>query len=59
VDDGATLDDPEFAGADLLVTRAELLYPSVQPGLPEPDESTGCGHLDHLEDMRPVQEGAA
>ena len=59
VDDGTTLDDPEFAGADLLVTRAELLHPSVQPGLPVPDESTGYGDLDHLEDMRTVQEGAA
>jgi hypothetical protein len=59
VDDGTTLDDPEFAGADLLVTRAELVYPSVQSGLPEPHDSTGGGHLDHLEEMRPVQEGAA
>jgi hypothetical protein len=25
VDDGTVLDDPEFAGADLLVARAELL----------------------------------
>jgi hypothetical protein len=56
IDDGTALDDPEFAGSDLLVTRAELLYPSVHADLHAPDESTGCGRL---EDMRPIEEGAA
>jgi hypothetical protein len=59
VDDGSTLDDPQFAGTDLLVTQADLLYPSVQTGPLARDESTGRDHPDHLEDMKPVQEGAA
>lgn len=62
VDDGTTLDDPEFAGADLLVARADLLYPSVQASPLTRDASADRGHLDHLdhlEETRPVQEGAA
>lgn len=59
VDDGTPLDDPEFAGADLLVAQADLSYPSEQDGLPARDESAGREHLDHLEGARPVEEGAA
>jgi hypothetical protein len=59
VDDGTTLEDPEFAGADLLVARADLLYLSTQAPPLARDGSGGRGHLDHLENTRPVQEGAA
>ena len=60
VDDGTTLDDPDFAGTDLLIIRADLLYPSIEAGAPlAREESTSLDHPDHLEDTQPVQEGAA
>ena len=59
LDDGTRLKDPDFAGADLLVTQADLLYPSTQVGSLTHDGNTGRDHPDHVENMRSVKEGAA
>ncbi|MDO3395062.1 hypothetical protein QWJ41_04995 [Nocardioides sp. SOB44] len=39
VDDGTVLDDPDFAGADLLVARAEVVQTAAAEALPDPTKT--------------------
>ena len=59
VDDGTSLDDPDFAGTDLLVTRADLLVPALRAAPLARDASAGRSYLDNPDDTGPAQEGAA
>ena len=62
VDDGTPLQDPDYAGADLIVGRAELLYRSDQPA--EADSNAGAeadlpSSADSPDDFTSREAGAA
>ena len=65
VDDGTTLEDPGFAGADLLVARAEVLQTRAMPAhapaatsTTEPDAEPDTGNGTST-DTSAIEEGAA